>query len=583
MEAIVVIPAPSLTPAPGGQHQTNRTGGDQSFAPSLSHAIAGRNKNDGHSSEKPAAKTTPTRPEEKPEEKNPTGSDQPEKVTTRSDRHEKPSSSPEDPLTEKPPADTSSEIVTDSEAVGTDKVADPTVIFAGGLQGFLFSLKNDTPVSDMPKTIPALPDSLPSGQQDGRNILQNLTNFKKDALTFEQSKNPLPSDTTSPKILDALPGALPMVKQDGLNILHDTYGLQPNSQYTDAGNILKDQSGAFPNTGKDLMQTGAGTEHDTLIAQQLQKILSANGADMSTINQKPALQNQAFGLDTLSGPLFTITDTSTQSAQQATAIPGVATATVITALSKGPLPGDKITENSPSRLEDNHPGILTKPETHDQKDTLKSPGKDALLQDTADHRQTTLVTLTSSPDTAGSSPQAGQFSFGSALTQSLQTGQHATGTSGTNALPLWTPSQENGLVNQVMQNFQLNSNSPSSKLVLKLHPEELGELKIDIQMKDGAIKANIFTHSEQVQQVLEKYIPKLRSFMEQQGLTVDEILVTNTSDNVDGHNLFQEDFANNHDFSQPGKSTRSASFADLTFEKAFSKTTDAISGVNVTV
>ena len=120
-------------------------------------------------------------------------------------------------------------------------------------------------------------------------------------------------------------------------------------------------------------------------------------------------------------------------------------------------------------------------------------------------------------------------------------------------------------------------------MVVKLYPEELGELKIDVQMKAGAIKANIVTQNEQVQQVLEKYIPKLKSLMEQQGLTVDDIQVTNTSDHSSGHNLFQEDFADSNDFSSQGKSAKSTPFFNLSFEKALSETPATRLGVNVTI
>jgi flagellar hook-length control protein FliK len=165
----------------------------------------------------------------------------------------------------------------------------------------------------------------------------------------------------------------------------------------------------------------------------------------------------------------------------------------------------------------------------------------------------------------------------------LQASQNTAQTMTATHFTSWMSTQENAIVNQVMQRFHINPNSPSSKIVVKLYPEELGELKIDVQMKDGALKANIVTQTQQAQQALEKYIPKLKSFMEQQGLTVDDILVTNNSDDVGGHELFQEDFVDNNDFTPPGKSFKTASFPDLTFDNVFSDNTEGNSGVNVTV
>jgi hypothetical protein len=71
--------------------------------------------------------------------------------------------------------------------------------------------------------------------------------------------------------------------------------------------------------------------------------------------------------------------------------------------------------------------------------------------------------------------------------------------------------------------------------------------------------------------------------MEQQGLTVDDILVTNTSTDVGKHDLFQEDFVNNQNFSSPEKSGRSTSFIDLSFETDLVEKSSIVSGVNVTV
>ena len=486
-------------------------------------------------------------------------------------------------------------------------------------------LKNATPsipVQDTvsPATFRAVFDTLSLQKKDDLNALQDLTNIDTGTVSGSQAKNITPSvplQDTSPAPLRAVFSTLSLQKQDNLNALQgltnigtDTTGssqvknivpyvplqdtvspttLRAVSFSTEADSTTtaplfpQGQSTMPPTTSKNTLPTGAAPGSSTLIAQQLQKILSINEADTPIFSQQPASQIQIAGQDPLSRPFLGTTDTPTE---QTSPILAVTAGAVVASLAKGSPQAGKPADKHLSGIADNHPGILTKADMLQQKVEPKVQEKDALPQNPADQGQTPLPTLTSTTDTMGIGQQAGQISFGNILTQNPQPGQQTTGTTGgtgSNALPLWTPSQENALVNQVMQNFHFTSNSPTSKLVLKLHPEELGELKIDLQMKDGAIKANIFTHSEQVQQVLEKYIPKLKSFMEQQGLTVDDILVTNTSGNVDGQNLFQEDFANNHDFSHSGKSAKTATFTDLTFENIYSKTSDTILGVNVTV
>ena len=484
--------------------------------------------------------------------------------------------------------------------------------------------KNITPSVPLQDTSPAplraVFSTLSLHKQDDLNALQGLTNIGTDTVSSSQVKNIapyIPLQDTSSSPLRAVFSTLSLQKQDNLNALQgltnigtDTTGssqvknivpyvplqdtvspttLRAVSFSTEADSTTtaplfpQGQSTMPPTTSKNTLPTGAAPGSSTLIAQQLQKILSINEADTPIFSQQPASQIQIAGQDPLSRPFLGTTDTPTE---QTSPILAVTAGAVVASLAKGSPQAGKPADKHLSGIADNHPGILTKADMLQQKVEPKVQEKDALPQNPADQGQTPLPTLTSTTDTMGIGQQAGQISFGNILTQNPQPGQQTTGTTGgtgSNALPLWTPSQENALVNQVMQNFHFTSNSPTSKLVLKLHPEELGELKIDLHMKDGAIKANIFTHSEQVQQVLEKYIPKLKSFMEQQGLTVDDILVTNTSGNVDGQNLFQEDFANNHDFSHSGKSAKTATFTDLTFENIYSKTSDTILGVNVTV
>jgi flagellar hook-length control protein FliK len=595
MEATAIIIAPSQPNPPSGQTQTNRTGDDTSFAPALSHAVAKRNKNDGPGSGKSYKKTESTKRDNTAAEKISQESTGPKKGTIAGNQGEEPSSSLVDKTTEKPSTDTAVEVNTNSKTDASVKDEKPTFLFTNGTSGYFLTTSEDLTISNLQKTVESVPDTLPLGKQDlteiYTNILKNTASLEKDTSADQQLKNfspitSLEKDTSVGQQLKNL--SLSSPPQDTLKqTIQNSFGQQLN-----AGNGGLGVNSMLPTTGQDQSaipsnnitngtQTVTGTEQDTLLAQ-LQKILTANGADKSVIFQQSTPQNQAVTLESLSAPLYTLTDTSTQPATVVSDVSndGLTASFARVALDKW-FSGEKNTDRISSTSEDNQHLLSSKVDALGQKDTPKIQEKEAILQDAANRQQTAL--LNSSNDTAGNNQQVGQFSFGNTLVQNLQTGQHATGTTGSNYLTPWTAAQENNLINQVTGHFQINSGFSASKLSLKLYPEELGELKIDIQMKDGAIKASIVAQTEQVQQVLEKYIPKLRSFMEQQGLTVDDILVTYASDNVGRHDLFQEDFANNHDFSQSGKPTKSTSFSDLSFDKAFSEKSDPISGVNVTV
>jgi flagellar hook-length control protein FliK len=326
--------------------------------------------------------------------------------------------------------------------------------------------------------------------------------------------------------------------------------------------------------------TGAG--QDTLLAQ-LQRILTEKGSENTVLYQQPGQQNQTAAPGSLFPPLYTLTTLSGQEQETAADPSDTGLSTAVAGLFIEKLADGKSKERVPSTLETDINMMLAKTETQGEKEGTKVQEKEAGLADSGKQQQANFINSSSSTDATGGSSQAGQFSLGSALTQNMQNGQHLTQTTGSNYLPPWTTAQENSLINQVSQHFQIHSGSSTSKLTLKLYPEELGELKIDIQMKDGSIKANIVTQNEQVHQVLEKYIPKLRSFMEQQGLSVDDILVTHSSGDVGKHDLFQEDFVNNHNFSSPENSGKQTSFANHMFENDLSEKTGAVSGVNVTV
>jgi flagellar hook-length control protein FliK len=85
---------------------------------------------------------------------------------------------------------------------------------------------------------------------------------------------------------------------------------------------------------------------------------------------------------------------------------------------------------------------------------------------------------------------------------------------------------ENEVLQQIVQRFTLHTNLQTSKLSLKLHPAELGELKINIVVKEDSLKANIYAQTRQAQEIIEKHLPRLKTILEEQGLVVEDLLVT---------------------------------------------------------
>ena len=148
------------------------------------------------------------------------------------------------------------------------------------------------------------------------------------------------------------------------------------------------------------------------------------------------------------------------------------------------------------------------------------------------------------------------------------------------------PVFEDNIMHQVIQKMRINQQLQDSKIAIKLHPAELGELKIDIQIKEGSVNASIIAQNQTVQDILEKNMPKLKALMEQNGLKVNDIVVTLDTDVPSDFNLFEEHLAQNEDSYNKKKNSHSDAAFRLTQEEEESENTDTVhaeAGVNVKV
>lgn len=144
--------------------------------------------------------------------------------------------------------------------------------------------------------------------------------------------------------------------------------------------------------------------------------------------------------------------------------------------------------------------------------------------------------------------------------------------------------QEDDVIQQLLQRFTLNSRLQTSKMSLKLHPAELGELKIDVVVKQDSLKANIFAQTQQAHDIIDKHLPRLKAILQEQGLTVDELVVFLESDSIENFdkqnsNLFQQqltDFQQQHNSADTGTTEQS-------FEETIQTAGQETSSVNLTV
>lgn len=107
---------------------------------------------------------------------------------------------------------------------------------------------------------------------------------------------------------------------------------------------------------------------------------------------------------------------------------------------------------------------------------------------------------------------------------------------------------ENELLGQVLGRLHVGVRRESSSISMRLNPEELGEVKLDLLVEKDRVRALIVTQSQQVQEVLERHLPRLREALQQQGLKLEDLQVSVDSrqqDNSRGFFQHEQRAANN--------------------------------------
>lgn len=78
------------------------------------------------------------------------------------------------------------------------------------------------------------------------------------------------------------------------------------------------------------------------------------------------------------------------------------------------------------------------------------------------------------------------------------------------------------IVEQIVKNMELVSNRKSSTVTIKLQPEFLGKLEINVEVKGNAVVARFSTDNQQVKQLLETGIGQLRTHLEISGIRLEK-------------------------------------------------------------
>ncbi len=167
----------------------------------------------------------------------------------------------------------------------------------------------------------------------------------------------------------------------------------------------------------------------------------------------------------------------------------------------------------------------------------------------------------------------------------LQTGQKQTTIETLHpvTLPSGTLIQQEEVIRQITEHLQISRRDSDTRVNIKLHPEELGELKINLFVKEGAIRANVVASTQYAQEIIEKNVTKLRTILENQGFTISEISVTSKSDTAGDFNLFDRQLFSQNDYTPPSTKNFRTREATFTLENTSTPEHETVTGVNVKI
>lgn len=167
-------------------------------------------------------------------------------------------------------------------------------------------------------------------------------------------------------------------------------------------------------------------------------------------------------------------------------------------------------------------------------DTGKGEGAELLFREPGAQTETVIF--------RGAAENNSSFPGFSVVGQGAATAQAASSGSGTPlaTTPFTLPVPEEQVYQQVASRLTLVDGERHSRMTMRLYPEELGQVKLDLTVEGDRVRLQLHAQNQQVQEILEKYLPRLRESFEQQGLKLEDAQVTYDSPGQGGRGSFQE-------------------------------------------
>ncbi len=105
-------------------------------------------------------------------------------------------------------------------------------------------------------------------------------------------------------------------------------------------------------------------------------------------------------------------------------------------------------------------------------------------------------------------------------------------------------------------------NQRGGAVTLRLHPPEMGFLRIEMQMKDGVVRAQLTTQSDAARAMLQQDVAQLRDALHHQGLSVDRLDVQTLDDASSSRGARQESQQSAQDGRSRGRMDEQATRGD---------------------
>jgi flagellar hook-length control protein FliK len=126
-------------------------------------------------------------------------------------------------------------------------------------------------------------------------------------------------------------------------------------------------------------------------------------------------------------------------------------------------------------------------------------------------------------------------------------------------IPNLPPGLQQQSFTQLSQGVLQGLRNQEHHLILKLYPKELGEVKVEMTVRDNQVAVSFAMENSRVKEVLESNLEQFKENMEKQGFTMGECMVSLNRDN-DGNEAWQQFQAGSL---EKGAGRRKTTLADL--------------------